>query len=113
MKKYYNGGPLSSLQEELKEVKDELKGIRNDLASVVISKEERIALSNRQVALLTELQSLRADIKSHPDSDKPPGNSITLPQAFPDSSLSFPFSLSPLFVTPSPLLASITLQFII
>ena len=81
---------VNALEKELKEVKDELKGIKKALSSVGLSDMKESALSNRQVALLTEKARLedkieRAMTPTAPTTpaSAPPGNSITLPQVLP------------------------------
>ena len=81
---------VNALEQELKEVKDELKGIKKALSSVGLSDMKESALSNRQVALLTEKARLedkieRAMTPTAPTTpaSAPPGNSITLPQVLP------------------------------
>jgi len=56
---------VNALEQEIKDVKEELRGIKGDLASGGFSEGERIALSNRQVALLTEKARLVQDLRTN------------------------------------------------
>ncbi len=100
--------PLSALKEELKEVKDDLKNIKAVIATGGFSEERGNLLLHNQGLLLSRLDKLENDIKSLTPTTAPPGNTITLPNSFPILHSLFSFSLSPLFVTPSPLFHYIT-----
>jgi hypothetical protein len=93
---------VNALEQELKEVKDELKGIKKALSSVGLSDMKESALRNDRVALLARLDKLENEIKSLTTSTStpapaPPGNSITLPQVLPLSSIASFLSSSAFF----------------
>ena len=84
---------VDALKQELKEVKEELRGIKDDLASGRFSEGERIALRKNMDSLLTEKARLEDKIEramtptTSTPVPAPPGNSITLPQVLPLSSI--------------------------
>ena len=90
------------LEQEIKEVKEELRGIKNDLASVGLTEAREGFLTQRQVALLTEKARLEDKLErvmtptTIAPAPAPPGNSITLPQVLPLSSIAS-FLSSPSF----------------
>ncbi len=100
---------VNSLEKELQEVKAELKGIKKALSSDGLTEAREGFLTQRQVALLTEKARLEDKIEramtptTTTPAPAPPGNSITLPQVLPLSSI-VSFLLLPLFLRKNSLL---------